>query len=58
VPPSDYVAQSMGGDPFWGRRRTMGVMWGLGPPAYLCAVAATHQMVEQPSVAPLAVFCM
>lgn len=55
---SDYVASSMGGDPFLGRKRTVAAMWGLGPPAYISAVYATHTFSATPSVVPLGIFCL
>lgn len=46
---SDIVAQRIGGDPFWGRKRTFGVMWGLGPAAYLGTAYAISANAANPS---------
>ena len=46
---SDIVAQRMGGDPFWGRKATFAVMWGLGPAAYLGTAYAISANAANPS---------
>ena len=53
---SDYVAKAKGGDPFFGRRLTYSLMFGISIPAYLSMVWAIHSCAESPSVLPLVVY--
>ena len=54
---SDYWGRSMGGDPFWGRKRAFAAMWGMVPFCYLGSVWAIHQCADAgDSVMPVAVF--
>ncbi len=53
---SDLVAKRLGGDPFYGRKATFGMMWGLGPAAYLGTVYAISTNAAQPSIVYLGMF--
>ena len=53
---SDKLAQWKGGDPFFGRRMTFSLMWGICPAMYLGVVWSVHQCAVNPSALPLAVF--
>jgi len=53
---SDLLAQKVGGDPFYGRKLTYSLMFGLSAPAYLAITYSVHQGVGSDSVLPLVIF--
>ena len=53
---SDYLANRMGGDPFYGRRLTYTAIFGIGPMCYLGTLWSIHECVEAPSALALGVF--
>merc|ERR1740123_1788069 len=51
---SDYLKRP-GEDPFWGRRRSFGVMWVAGPICYMSALWSIRNFDQ--GTLPLYVFC-